>query len=75
MRRLVCLACGDRLTLTGPTTCACGRSAARPDGDGWAYTGPAVLALAVHEHDRARERVVRVPDDDDIRRAQVDPLL
>ena len=79
MRQLVCMACGDRLDLVDDTSCSCGRSAARPDGDGWAYTGPAVLGLARPEHEpkrhRMQERLVELPDDEHVHRARIEPLL
>lgn len=80
MRRLVCLACDDHVPLDGhEVRCDCTRSVAHHDGEGWAYTGPAivVLPLRVHEpeHRRMIERLVEVPDDSLTHRAQLEPLL
>ena len=80
MRRLVCLACRDRVVLRGDAvSCACERSSARKVDDGGAYHGPAVIAIAVNvhepEHRAMGERLIEVPDDERSRRAQVEPLL
>lgn len=81
LRRLICLACDDHVALDGTNEvrCDCARSVAHRDADGWAYTGPAVVALPlrVHEpeHRRMIERLFEVPDDDLTHRAHVEPLL
>ena len=80
MRRLVCLACDDHVALDGgEVRCDCARSVAHRDGDGWAYTGPALVALPlrIHEPENRRmiERLVEVPDDDLTHRAHLEPLL
>jgi hypothetical protein len=80
MRRLVCLACGDRVELLGSDAkCGCERSTARLEGGAWVYTGPAMVAIPmpVHEpeHRCMSERLIEVPDDELSYRARVEPLL
>ena len=79
-RRLVCLACDVDVALDGlEVRCDCARSVAHREADGWAYTGPAVVALPlrVHEpeHRRMSDRLIEVRDDDLTYRAHVGPLL
>ena len=82
MRRLVCLACRNRVDLVelvagSPQAirCGCGRAEARRDGEGWAYTGPAVVLLSAPEggYEGASERVVEAPDDELTHRVLVGP--
>jgi hypothetical protein len=68
MRYLLCEGCDDRLPLRGNAVrCGCGRSSARRDGAGWAYGGPATVAIAMRVHEpearRMAERLVVLPDD------------
>ena len=80
MRSLICLACDDLVGLEGSRVlCGCGRSSARRDGSGWAYTGPSRVALCldVHEPEAGRmgRRTVTMPDDALTHRAEIEPLL
>lgn len=80
MRSLNCLACDDLVGLEGSgVRCGCGRSSARREGSGWAYTGPSrvAISLGVHEPEAGRmgRRTVTMPDDAFTHRAQIEPLL
>jgi hypothetical protein len=77
VRRLVCIACRDRIPLEGSEVgCRCGRSAATLGTGGWGYIGPAVVARpVVGNGPPGMQRLVTVPDDDVSHRAPVGPLL
>jgi hypothetical protein len=80
MRRLICIACRDRVALEGSEVhCRCGRSTAKLAANGWGYIGPAMVAVVIPSHEpsarRMGERIVQMPDDDVSHRAAVEPLL
>ena len=61
-----------------PTSCSCGRSIARPDGDGHVYSGPArpsILTLVHAPELKAMVyREVDVEHSNSLRRAEIGPL-
>jgi hypothetical protein len=76
---LRCLACAGSIELADrATACLCGRSSARPDGEGHAYNGPARAILVMLVHDPGARamgtREMDIADTGVLLLAEIEPL-